>query len=275
MHPSILPFYRGPAPLIRQLECGDKIGGISIIELHPFKFDMGRTFLQWMYRIPDDMLCEEFNEASAHHGAHAIIQVLDKYDNYMKNIKSQKDSSLPLKASEVMPELSPELKLLFNNQNFVRLPQVPENMEVLPYDLLTNKKRPTYARMLKPNDGDIDWENNSNIQVYNKWRAFGKKPGCFNYMPWPIGSTNKKRVKIIEVKKPEIVTLDGNNENFELPGTVQYSKEKKVLEIRCKNDIIECTKIQVEGKKPIDALTFFNGYLSAYPKRITRFSKQS
>ena len=31
-------------------------------------------------------------------------------------------------------------------------------MEVLPYDLLTNKKRPTYARMLKPNDGDIDWE---------------------------------------------------------------------------------------------------------------------
>merc|ERR1711879_879295 len=91
MHPSFLPFYRGPAPLIRQLENGERVGGISIIELSTEKFDIGRTFLQWAFKIPDDITSPVFTEYASHHGAHAIIEVLENYGKYLKKISPQKE----------------------------------------------------------------------------------------------------------------------------------------------------------------------------------------
>lgn len=43
MHPSLLPRHRGAAPIYYTLLKDDKVGGISVIELHKTKFDVGNV----------------------------------------------------------------------------------------------------------------------------------------------------------------------------------------------------------------------------------------
>ncbi len=57
LHPSLLPKYRGAAPILHTLVNGDRIGGVSIIELHPERFDAGRILSQVAFPIT---LCNAF-----------------------------------------------------------------------------------------------------------------------------------------------------------------------------------------------------------------------
>ncbi|KAF1781798.1 Formyl transferase, C-terminal-like [Phytophthora cactorum] len=51
MHPSLLPKYRGPAPIHHALLNGDSRTGVSVIEIDPKAFDVGRILLQKPYDI--------------------------------------------------------------------------------------------------------------------------------------------------------------------------------------------------------------------------------
>lgn len=270
MHPSVLPFYRGPAPLIRQLECGERVGGISVIELHPTKFDMGKLFLQWAFKIPDNICHKEFSEGAAFHGAHSIKLLLENYDFYRKSLSSQRSPKENIVVKHEIPPLPASVKILFNEKAVSLLPSFKLGKEFSPNDMIYELKRPTYAKMVSGNDGNLNWSNCSSIQIYNKWRAFAKQPACFTFMTWPPGSSSVKRVKIIEMKQPKL-QMPEENSAFE-PGTVLYRSDN-ILEIHTKNrgDPILVTQIQVEGKKIQDPKNFYHGYLSSFPDKYTKF----
>jgi methionyl-tRNA formyltransferase len=59
MHPSLLPKYRGPAPIHHALLNGDKTTGVSIIEIDPGAFDVGKILLQKPFNIPKGIRCLE------------------------------------------------------------------------------------------------------------------------------------------------------------------------------------------------------------------------
>ena len=46
MHPSRLPRYRGAAPVARALLAGDAATAVSVVDVHPARFDAGRVLLQ-------------------------------------------------------------------------------------------------------------------------------------------------------------------------------------------------------------------------------------
>ena len=46
MHPSLLPRFRGPAPIPRCIESGESLTGVSVIQVHPDVIDSGKIFLQ-------------------------------------------------------------------------------------------------------------------------------------------------------------------------------------------------------------------------------------
>ena len=46
LHPSLLPDYRGAAPIARALMDGQETSGLSVIDVHPEKFDHGRIWMQ-------------------------------------------------------------------------------------------------------------------------------------------------------------------------------------------------------------------------------------
>lgn len=59
MHPSLLPKYRGPAPIHHALLNGDATTGVSVIEIDPRAFDVGRILLQKEFGIPEAIQCKE------------------------------------------------------------------------------------------------------------------------------------------------------------------------------------------------------------------------
>ncbi|RKO97832.1 hypothetical protein CXG81DRAFT_7525, partial [Caulochytrium protostelioides] len=46
VHPSLLPLYRGAAPIQHALLRGDPVTGVSVITLSPTAFDMGHLVAQ-------------------------------------------------------------------------------------------------------------------------------------------------------------------------------------------------------------------------------------
>lgn len=53
--------YRGPAPIHHALLNGDAVTGVSVIEIDPRAFDVGRVLLQERVDIPDGIQCQEYD----------------------------------------------------------------------------------------------------------------------------------------------------------------------------------------------------------------------
>merc|ERR1711879_129441 len=185
-----------------------------------------------------------------------------------KKISPQKEPDQPIFVEKRIPAIKNEYKLILNASTESKLPTFEEGTTISPTDLLAANFRPTYARAVGPNDGNIEWEKCTAIQVYNKWRAFCKKPGLFTFMNFPPGSNNVKRVKILELLRPEY----GSTSLGEVtPGEVSFSKGDPYLKIQTSKygDPVLCTRIQVEGKSVMDGKTFYNGYMG--PAKLNKF----
>ena len=66
MHPSLLPRHRGAAPIYHTLLKDDKVGGISVIELHKSKFDAGKVFYIFIFTssTPSSLMVILFSTAA-------------------------------------------------------------------------------------------------------------------------------------------------------------------------------------------------------------------
>ncbi len=53
VHPSLLPLYRGPAPINWAIINGDRLTGVTIIEVNS-KIDAGDILMQWVVRIDEE-----------------------------------------------------------------------------------------------------------------------------------------------------------------------------------------------------------------------------
>lgn len=76
MHPSLLPYYRGAAPLPYQVLCGETAGAVSVIELHPRRFDEGRVLLRWPFPIAPGTTQPLLRASAASLGARALLHAL-------------------------------------------------------------------------------------------------------------------------------------------------------------------------------------------------------
>jgi methionyl-tRNA formyltransferase len=76
VHPSLLPKYRGPSPIISTLLNGDKKTGISIIKMTE-KVDEGDIFLQSEFAVSDDDNKDLLEEKLVKIGVPLLFSVLD------------------------------------------------------------------------------------------------------------------------------------------------------------------------------------------------------
>jgi len=79
-HPSLLPRHRGAAPLHHTLLCDDKIGGVSIIELHKSKFDAGKILYQQSVPITPEIAYSALLEKLSQLAAESVLHVLRNFD---------------------------------------------------------------------------------------------------------------------------------------------------------------------------------------------------
>ena len=143
LHPSLLPQWRGPAPIQFALLNGDKKTGVSIFELDK-EVDAGRIIAQEEVPISLSDTYLTLEENLARKGAELFAEILEPY---------------------LKGEIKP-------------LPQ---------------KGKPTYSRLLRKEEGEVNWQKDSAELIWRKFRAFYPWPGVYFIL-------RGKRVKITALK---------------------------------------------------------------------------
>lgn len=110
MHPSLLPYYRGAAPLPYQVLCGETAGAVSVIELHPHRFDEGRILLRWPFPITHGTTQPSLRTSAASLGARALLHALGALEDLRSCSTAQVEPqgivrAHPLESSPIAPLL--------------------------------------------------------------------------------------------------------------------------------------------------------------------------
>jgi methionyl-tRNA formyltransferase len=91
IHPSLLPQWRGPAPIQYTILNGQERTGVSIIDLHPKIIDAGSILAQEHFNIPPLIKYHELEDELAELGGKMAAQVLSSFDDYWVNRREQDD----------------------------------------------------------------------------------------------------------------------------------------------------------------------------------------
>lgn len=76
VHPSLLPRWRGPAPIFHTILHGDTETGVSIMQIRPHRFDVGPILSQVLHQVPENCTADELGTALAAKGAHLLLNTL-------------------------------------------------------------------------------------------------------------------------------------------------------------------------------------------------------
>ncbi len=100
VHPSLLPLYRGPAPIERALINGDKTSGVTIFKLDQ-GVDSGPVILQKKIKIDENDNYFTFSKKLATQGVEALIETLYQIKNQSLKLTPQDE-----KKAAFAPKLS-------------------------------------------------------------------------------------------------------------------------------------------------------------------------
>ncbi|NXH15758.1 FMT protein, partial [Bucco capensis] len=89
VHPSCLPRWRGPAPIVHTVLHGDKVTGVTIMEIRPKRFDVGPIIMQEEFAVPPHCTAKELEVMLAKMGADMLISVLKNLPESLQNKKEQ------------------------------------------------------------------------------------------------------------------------------------------------------------------------------------------
>lgn len=76
VHPSLLPRWRGAAPIQRTIFAGDKISGVSIMQMDE-GLDTGPVFLQKKYHLAKNETSQTLHDQLAKLGTTALLEAID------------------------------------------------------------------------------------------------------------------------------------------------------------------------------------------------------
>lgn len=89
VHASLLPKWRGAAPIIFSILNGETETGVTIMKIHPHHFDVGEILLQQSVPIPKTALLPEVHQNIANIGAQLLIKSMQNIHYYLENATPQ------------------------------------------------------------------------------------------------------------------------------------------------------------------------------------------
>lgn len=103
LHSSLLPKYRGAAPINWAVLNGDQETGITIFQIEP-KVDTGDMLLQRKITIEESDTCQEVHDKLSVLGSASLLEALNNLESG-KVTKIPQDDSLATKAPKIYPEM--------------------------------------------------------------------------------------------------------------------------------------------------------------------------
>ncbi|KAJ2078743.1 Methionyl-tRNA formyltransferase, partial [Coemansia sp. RSA 988] len=94
VHPSLLPKYRGPSPIQTALLNGDTVSGVTVLEVHPQKFDAGNILAQVPFVIEPQHKRADLMILMGHVGGGLVTKVLGQLDLVRKKALVQDESKV-------------------------------------------------------------------------------------------------------------------------------------------------------------------------------------
>ncbi|XP_039985561.1 methionyl-tRNA formyltransferase, mitochondrial [Xiphias gladius] len=92
VHPSLLPRWRGPAPIFHTILHGDTVTGVTIIQIRPHRFDVGPILNQELHQVPENCTADELGAALATKGAHLLRDTLMTLSERIANKREQRET---------------------------------------------------------------------------------------------------------------------------------------------------------------------------------------
>jgi methionyl-tRNA formyltransferase len=195
IHASLLPRWRGAAPIQRSILAGDEETGITIMQMEA-GLDTGPMLLKKSCPIGSKTTGGSLHDSLSPLGAEALLEALPGIAD-----------------GTIKPETQ-------------------------------NDDLATYASKLAKSEADIDWTRSA-YELSRQVRAFN---------PWPIAQTelNNKVLRIWDA-----LNLEGGD--GEAPGKV-LSSGKEGIDVATGNGVLRITKLQMPGKRAMDAVDFLNAH---------------
>lgn len=202
VHPSLLPLYRGPAPISGPILAGDKKTGTTIMLMNE-KMDEGDILAQKEYPLTGQETTPNLTETLAKISADFLLPTLPKY--LAGQIKPQKQDDAAA----------------------------------------------TYTKMVKKEDGHLNFENQTAADIEKMSRAYTPWPGVYAF--W-----NGKKLSLFDI----------STANLPLSPAKVTTHGDEIL-IGTKEGVIIPHFLQLEGKNKIAAAEFLRGYSSIKSSILT------
>jgi methionyl-tRNA formyltransferase len=243
VHPSLLPRYRGAAPIQHAILKGDTVGGVSIITVHPTKIDNGNILLQVPYRFAKHETFASLLVAYGALGGRALVETL-------KNLPT-------LSSAVVLQSHLSDTKMVSFKQRLIEIVTNTVTKDLPVIDSLALV--PIMAPKLRKQDAQLSFWVDAE-QVFRHFRALKGSLVCYCYL-------DGKRIQILDMFLPPQPSDDymsmqrisyGKGEMR--PGRMTYLQSHRAIKVECLQGFVYLTLLKVEGKsRAVDADEFARG----------------
>ena len=223
VHGSLLPEYRGAAPIQWAVLNGDKRTGITTMFMD-IGMDTGDMILKEETEIGEDETTGELWERLSKIGAKLLVKTIEKIE------------AIPDKENKTLEEIKKLVGAEKQGENF------------------------TLAPMLEKEMAKIDWSKTSR-EIKNLVRGLNPIMGAYSFLNGK--KTKFWKIDIITLDSlesifPEIKEYISRMKKLE-PGTIAFADNKKGIFIKTGDSFIKVLELQGENSKKMDYRSFLNG----------------
>ena len=250
IHASLLPRWRGAAPIHRAIEAGDAKTGITIMQMDA-GLDTGDMLLVASLPIAVDDTTTSLHDKLAVLGGQCIVQAL------------QALQPSPLQLS-LQPTPQPSLQP-------IPQPRLPQG--TAPDSDAARQLGITYAHKIDKAEARIDWQLSAQV-IARKVRALDPFPGCTTQIAGETVKVNAATVQIdVQANPPTVMPPTAhpavannyyeNNSNISNKrldyGTILHLNTD-AISVQCKDGVLQLTQLQRAGGKRLAAADFLRGF---------------
>jgi methionyl-tRNA formyltransferase len=254
IHASLLPRWRGAAPIHRAIEAGDANTGITIMQMDA-GLDTGDMLLVASLPIAVDDTTTTLHDKLAVLGGQSIVQALQALQ------PSPLQASLqPVPQPSLQPGLQP-----------VPQPRLPQG--TAPDSDAARLLGITYAHKIDKAEARIDWQLSAEV-IARKVRALDPFPGCTTQIAGETVKVNAAVVQAeVQANPPTVMPPtahpavaddyyenNSNKSNKYLDyGTILYLKPD-AIGVACGDGVLQLTQLQRAGGKRLPVADFLRGF---------------
>jgi methionyl-tRNA formyltransferase len=228
IHASLLPRWRGAAPIHRAIEAGDARTGITIMQMDA-GLDTGDMLLVDSLTIAPDDTTPTLHDKLAAMGGRCIVQALTNYNTLTRTAQPQAPASAPSASSAALPKSAGHANGVDSTASS------PSSASDI-----------TYAHKIDKAEARIDWSQPA-ATLERKIRALDPFPGC----------TAQILGEIIKINSSQINSCLSSINALE--GTIVHINEAGIG-VQTGDGVLQLTMLQRAGGKRLPAAEFLRGF---------------